>query len=102
MWGADAAAADQANKLGVSTALMGLAQGGYSTALGYNFSERARLALRWVVHRLWGRARLAVGWSSTDLVAGTGQATDRTRSSAEAAMVAVTARLTPRWSAGVA
>jgi hypothetical protein len=87
MWGADAAAADQANKLGVSTALMGLAQGGYSTALGYNFSDRARLA---------------VGWSSTDLVAGTGQATDRTRSSAEAAMVGVTARLTSRWSAGVA
>jgi hypothetical protein len=87
MWGADTLAADQSGRFGTATALMSLAQGGYSAAAGYNFGDRARLA---------------VGWSSTDLQAGSGQVTDRTRSTAKAAMVGVNFRLTHRLTAGAA
>jgi hypothetical protein len=47
MWGDAGAAAYQSNQLGVSNALMGLAQGGYFASTGVNLGSRMRLAATW-------------------------------------------------------
>jgi len=84
-WGPDAPAADQIGRLGVTTALLGLAQGGNASAVGAN---------------LGGRVRLAAGWSATDESTSSGLASNRTRSAAQAAVVGVNAQITRHWSLG--
>jgi hypothetical protein len=85
-FGAGAPAAAQADALGVSTSLMGLAEGGRMGAAGVGLGPSVRLA---------------AGWSDTDparpsaLEAGA-------RPAASAGMLALSARLTPRLTAGVA
>lgn len=83
-WGADSLTAQQAGDLGVSTALVDLAQGGYSGAFGT---------------RAMGRLRLAAAWSSTDQ-ARSSAPQDRNRSHAAATAFALTAQVTDRWSIG--
>jgi len=84
-WGADNLAAEQTGDLGVAGALVNLAQGGYSATIGGPG---------------FGRFRLAASWSSSPAPIGSAEATDRNRSDATAAAIAVTARLTSRWSVG--
>jgi hypothetical protein len=84
-WGADNLAAEQTGDLGVAGALVNLAQGGYSAAIG---------------GETLGRLRIAAAWSSSPPPIGSAEVTDRNRSDASAAAVAVTARLTSRWSLG--
>ncbi len=85
-WGPDAPAADQISRIGATTALLGLAQGGNASAIGAN---------------LGGRVRLAAGWSATDQSTSSGLESNHTRSSASAAVIGVNAQVTKRWSAGV-
>src|ERR1019366_1522015 len=47
MWGENSLRAYQADQLGVSNALLGLAQGGYFASVGANLTSRARLAATW-------------------------------------------------------
>ncbi len=47
LWGDGAAAGYQAQQLGVSSALMDLAQGGYFFSVGHRFGDRLRLAAAW-------------------------------------------------------
>ena len=84
-WGPDSLAAEQTGDLGVAGALMDLAQGGYSASIG---------------GQTLGRLRIAASWSSSPAPLGSAEASDRNRSDASAAALAVTARLTSRWSLG--
>jgi hypothetical protein len=85
-WGADAPAADQTSRLGATTALLGLAQGGNASAIGAN---------------LGGRVRLAAGWSATSETTSSGLDSNHTRSGASAAVIGVNAQVTRRWNVGV-
>ncbi|MFI4936352.1 MAG: hypothetical protein ACHP7N_17215, partial [Caulobacterales bacterium] len=82
-WGPNSLAAEQASGLGVTSALVDLAQGGDSAAAGV-------AAL--------GGLRVAVAWSSSPTPTGSEFGADRSRSDASAVAVAVTARVTSRWS----
>ncbi|MFI4976968.1 MAG: S8 family serine peptidase, partial [Caulobacterales bacterium] len=84
-WGANSLAAEQASGLGVNSALVDLAQGGYSAAAGAAG---------------FGRLRVAMTWTSSAPPIGSAFAADRSRSDATAIAVALTARITPRWSLG--
>lgn len=86
MWGTGTAAAYQANNLGVSNALMNLAQGGYFGAIGANFGARYRVAFS------LSQTRAADEYDTTP---GSLHAT----ASAMTAGVAMT--LSPRWTGGV-
>ncbi len=85
LWGAGGAASYQVQSLGISSALMNLAQGGYFGAFGANIGGRSRLA-----------ASFTQSLSADDMNLDQGGL--RTSASAMAAGLSVT--LTPRWSAG--
>ncbi|MBS0409084.1 MAG: S8 family serine peptidase [Proteobacteria bacterium] len=85
-WGADSAEAGQIDGLGASTALLGLAQGGNASSMG---------------GQLGSRVRLAAAWSRTDETTGSGLSSNRTRSDASAAVVALNGKVTNRWTLGV-
>ncbi len=85
-WGPDAPAAEQISRIGATTALLGLAQGGNASAIGAN---------------LGGRVRLAAGWSATSESTSSGLDSNHTRSGASAAVIGVNAQVTRRWTAGV-
>ena len=78
MWGPRSLVGHEAGRLGVATALLDLAQGGYSAALGYGLSPR--------VH-------IAAGWSSNDTPFAPGATGPQTRAVSEAWVVGVNARL---------
>ena len=85
-WGADELAAQQDNALGVASALVSLAQGGYFGAFG---------------GQALGPLRIAATWSSTPPPVGSALFGDLTGSSASATAVAVTAKAGRRLSFGV-
>jgi subtilisin family serine protease len=85
-WGADSLAARQSDSLGVVNSLANLAQGGDFGALG---------------GQMLGRFRVAASWTSTPTAVGSAMAADRTRSDAQAASIALTAKVTPRWTMGM-
>jgi hypothetical protein len=85
-WGADSLAARQADDLGVAGALVDLAQGGYSAAVG---------------GQALGRLRIAASWSATPPPVGSAFASDRTRSDASAAAISLTAHLSRGLSLGL-
>jgi hypothetical protein len=85
LWGPDAPAADQAGRLGVSGALLDLAQGGDFAAVGAPLGQRVRLAFDWSGSpRAYqpGPFQSNLGPTSTAMAAG------------------VAARLTSRWTVG--
>jgi subtilisin family serine protease len=84
-WGVDSPAAQPASGLGVTGALMDLAQGGRSASLGEPL----------------GPFRIAAAWSSSPAPVGSAEASDRNRTDAGVAAIAVTTRLDGRWSLGV-
>lgn len=85
-WGADTAAAEQGGRLQATTVLMGLAQGGYATSVGANLGG--------------GRVRLAAGWTETDQQYGVGLVSDRTPSTARAAVFGANVAVTSAWRLG--
>jgi len=89
LWGADAPAADQAGRLGVSGALLNLAQGG-------NFAVGGM--------PLGGGSRLAFSWSSTVNPAQMdgGPFTNSQSPAASALAVGITTQITRRWRVGAA
>ena len=84
-WGPASPAAQQSSGLGVASALTDLAQGGDSATVGA---------------AAFGRLRVAATFSSSPTPVGSAFAADRDRSDASAFAVAVTARITARWSVG--
>lgn len=84
-WGSDTLAAEQASSLGVTSALVDLAQGGFSAAVG---------------GQAFGRLRMAMAWSSSPQAVGSSLPADRSRSDASAIAVAFTAKISQRWSLG--
>ena len=84
-WGADNLAAEQTGDLGVAGALVNLAQGGYSATIG---------------GETLGHFRIAASWTSSPAPVGSAEASDRNRSDATAAALAVTAKITSQWSVG--
>jgi hypothetical protein len=86
LWGEGALAAYQSNALGVSNALMGLAQGGYFASVGT---------------KIGGRSRLALSWSASPDSSSWGMTPDQNLASSTALGVGLTTRLTARWSMGV-
>ena len=85
-WGANSLTAQQSDSLGVASSLVNLAQGGDFGSIG---------------GEVLGRFRIAASWTSTPNAAGSAMAGDRDRSDAQAASIALTAKLTPRWSMGM-
>lgn len=86
MWGEGALAAYQSNELGVSNALMGLAQGGYFGSAGV---------------KIGSRSRLAVSWSSSPDSSVWALVPNQNAAHSAAIGVGLTTRITPRWAAGV-
>ena len=86
LWGPEATAGYQADDLGVSNALMGLAQGGYFAAAGAPLGDRTRLAM---------------SWSASPVVEGAIVALDPELPRASALAFGVTHRVTARWSVGL-
>jgi subtilisin family serine protease len=84
-WGPGSIAAEQTDGLGVSAALLGLAQGGRIGAVGVGLGPDVRLS---------------AGWSATDPLSGAGGALTPARSAANAAMVGINARVNARLSLG--
>jgi hypothetical protein len=86
LWSPDSAAAYQADDLGVSNALMGLAQGGYFAAAGAPLGPRTRVAM---------------SWSAAPVVEGAVVAFDPELPRASALAFGLTHRFTARWTLGV-
>ena len=84
-WGAASLTAQQSSNLGVNSALVDLAQGGYSASAG---------------GAAFGRLRLAMTVTSSAPPTGSAYASDRDRSDASAVAVAMTAKVTSRWTVG--
>ncbi|HEY2661315.1 MAG TPA: S8 family serine peptidase [Caulobacteraceae bacterium] len=85
LWGAGSTASYQAQSLGVSSALMNLAQGGYFGSFGAN---------------LGGRSRLAVSFTQSLSADDMNIAQNGLRTSASAVEAGLSLTLTPRWSTG--
>jgi len=85
-WGPDSLAGQQGGDLGVASALTDLAQGGYFASVG-----AGRL----------GPVRVAASFTSSPPPIGSVLAGDRTRSSASAGAIALTARMSRRWTLGL-
>jgi len=83
-WGADSPVAQQADGLGVASALVDLAQGGRSATMG----------------QAVGPVRFAASWSSSPDPVGSLQASDRNRSDSSVMALAVTAKMNSHWSVG--
>ncbi len=86
LWGPSSAAAYQAQSLGVSSALMNLAQGGYFGAFGARIGPRSRLAISFTQSRSPEEMNVAPG----DF-----------RTSSAAVAAGLSFNLTPAWTAGV-
>ncbi len=84
-WGAASPAAEQASDLGVATALNDLAQGGDSAVAGAG---------------VFGRLRVAAGWSSSPDPVGSALASDRARARSSAVSVTTTFQLSRRLRLG--
>lgn len=82
-WGAGSLMAEVDSRIGASSALLGLAQGGLSATMGWAISDHLRLA---------------AASSATDLRDGEGLATYRTRSFGRAAALSLSGRLAGPWS----